>query len=272
VALLIASPWIVHLMRAPQVRMIVAPDAAERARWETSNEAPNDIVWAPHNTLLFALASGGLLGFVPFRLSVMTRVAAIAWWLFLVMLLQRQATRKRRGVQRHDPGRIAVVGIWIGITALLINLDRLGLPRMRVVTNSAAVIMLFLPLCVVGAHLLRWVGDELVPASRRRIVMFAATLLVAIIGAATSLHIVNPATVLATAADVRALEWIHTHASPGARFAVGVQPWIGGSYIGIDGGYWIPLIADCESMLPPGLYPWVMPAERVAAITQHLGW
>jgi hypothetical protein len=46
------------------------------------------------------------------------------------MLLQRRATRRRPGAQRHDRWRIAVVGIRVGITALLIDLDRLGLPRM----------------------------------------------------------------------------------------------------------------------------------------------
>lgn len=101
--------------------------------------------------------------------------------------------------------------------------------------------------------------------------MIAATLVIALAGASRMLHIVNPDTVLATAADVRALAWIRGHTPASARFAVGVQPWIGGSYIGIDGGYWIPLIAGRESILPPGLYPWVMPPERVASITRLLG-
>ncbi|MDP9192748.1 MAG: hypothetical protein M3P06_13690 [Acidobacteriota bacterium] len=270
-ALLITAPWIVHVVRAPQVRKIVAPAGAELAQWETSNAAPNDIVWAPHNTFLFSLSSGGLFGFAPFRISTATRIAAIAWWILLVVLLQRKATRKRRGPDRRDGWRMAVVCGWIVITALLINLDRIGLPRMRILTNIAAIITLFLPLSILGAHLIRFVCDEVLPPSRRRSVLLAATLVIALAGASRMLHIVNPDTVLATSADVRALEWIRTHTPPDARFAVGVQPWIGGSYIGIDGGYWIPLIAARESILPPGLYPWVMPPDRVDTITRLLG-
>jgi hypothetical protein len=270
VALLIALPWIVHLVRAPQVRMIVAPAGAERAQWETSNAAPNDIVWVPHNTFLFALASSGLIGFAPFRFSAATRVAAIGWWLLLVALLQWKATRKKRGIRRYDAWRMAIVCVWIAITALLINLDHLGLPRMRILTNSAAIIMLFLPLSILGAHLLRFACDEVVRPSRRGVVLLAATIVIAMVGASRTLHIVNPVTVLATSADLHALDWIRTHTPPSARFAVGVQPWIGGSYVGIDGGYWIPLIAERESILPPGLYPWVMPSDRVVSITRAL--
>lgn len=264
-ALLIASPWIVTLLRAPQVRMIVAPAAEERARWETSNATPGDLVWVPHNTFLFGLASGGLFGFAPFRLTLATRLIAIGWWVLLVLLLQRKTARKSR-----DAWRIGIVVVWTLVTALLINLDLFGLPRMRVVTNSAAVIMLFLPLAIVGAHLLRWSADRLLPPPRRRTVTLAATLLIGLFGAPKILHIVNPATVLATDADLRALEWIRTQTPREARFAVGVQPWIGGSYIGIDGGYWIPLVAERDSILPPGLYPWVMPHERVASVTRLL--
>ncbi len=269
-ALLITGPWIVQLVRAPQVRKIVAPAGAELAQWETSNAAPADIVWAPHNTFLFALSSGGLFGFAPFRLSTVTRVAAVAWWILLVVLLQRRAMRKRRGIHRRDGWRMAVVCGWMALAALLINLDSLGLPRLRILTNIAGIITLFLPLSILGAQLLRFVCDELVRPSRRKGVLLAATLVIGIAGASRTLHIVNPDTVLATAADVRALEWIRTRTPASARFAVGVQPWIGGSYIGIDGGYWIPLVAERESILPPGLYPWVMPPERVAAITRLL--
>ena len=84
------------------------------------------------------------------------------------------------------------------------------------------------------------------------------------------LHIVNPDTVLATEADRVALEWIRKETPSKSRFAVGVQPWIGDSFVGVDGGYWIPLVADRQSVLPPGLYAWVMPQDRVTEITRLL--
>ncbi|HKR66935.1 MAG TPA: hypothetical protein VJZ00_24625, partial [Thermoanaerobaculia bacterium] len=268
-SLVIASPWLVQLVRTPQVRAILAPAANDRAQWETSNAAPDDLLWAPHNALLYSLSTAGLLGLTPVRFPGSTRAIAIAWWVLLVILLQHKA--KRRSVRRYDGWRLAIIAAWVVILALLINLDRIGMPRLRALPNSAAIIMLFLPISLATAHLARWVLDEvMVEVTRKRVVMTALTIVVAIVGAFAMLHIVNPVTVLATAADRDALEWIHANTPRDARFAVGVQPWIGGSYIGNDGGYWIPIVAERASLLPPGLYPWVMPQPRVKAITREL--
>jgi hypothetical protein len=265
--LVIAAPWLIHLATTPQVQTILSPTAAEQSRWESSNAAPDDLLWAPHNLALFTLASGGLLGLTPLaRYTTAARVIAVAWWLSLVFLLQ---TRKRRE-SRFDGWRIGIVVAWIALTATAINLDRLGLPRLRVVTNSAAIILLFLPLSIIGAHLIRFAIDAIVPPRRRRIVTMVIILTIALGGASTMIHIINPQTILVTEADRTALAWIRTHTPANARFAVGVQPWIGGSLMGIDGGYWIPLVAERASILPPGLYPWVVPARRVEDITTLL--
>ena len=269
-AVLIAGPWLVHLAGTPQVRALLAPTDAEGLRWQTSNAAPDDILWAPHNALLFTVATGGLLGLTPSPLNVATRVAAIAWWCVLIVLLQRTAKRKRHRVRRRYGWRIAIVAAWVAATALLINLDRIGLPRLRLLPNSAVIIMLFLPVSIVGAHIVLWTCQEVIgPAGSRGLIM-VATLLIGIVGASMMLHIVNPDTVLATEADRVALEWIRKETPSKSRFAVGVQPWIGGSFVGVDGGYWIPLVADRQSVLPPGLYAWVMPQDRVTEITRLL--
>jgi len=270
VAVLVAAPWLVHLARTPQVRVVLVPAAAQRAQWETSNAVPDDLLWAPHNDFLFATATGGLLGLTPVRLTLPIRIAAIVWWLLLVILLLRAKTRMRDRVDPHDAWRLGIVVAWVVLTALLINLDRMGLPRLRIVPNGAAIILLFLPVSLVAAHLLRWAVDASVSRAQRNAVTVIATILVGVAGAAAMLDIVNPSTVLATAADRRALDWIRENTPASSNFAVGVQPWIGGSFIGIDGGYWIPLIAERKANLPPGLYRWVMPAVRVDSITRDL--
>ncbi|HWW61885.1 MAG TPA: hypothetical protein VN181_11000 [Thermoanaerobaculia bacterium] len=111
---------------------------------------------------------------------------------------------------------------------------------------SALIITMFLPLSLAGAAAIprRW--------------LMPATIVIAIAGAWSMRNLINPRTVLAHDADVRALEWIAKNTPRDAKFAVSVQPWIGGSFIGVDGGYWIPVITDRRSILPPGLYPWVM--------------
>jgi len=267
----LAAPWLIRLESLPQIRTILAPGVADLARWETPNQVPDDLLWSPNNAPLFALATGGLIGLTPARhLAVGWRVASIVAWAGLVFLLERRARRKRRTARRADAWRLGILALWVLLTAALINIDRIGLPRFRPVPNSAAIIMLFLPLSAAGAHLLRWTYGELLTPRKARALLLWTALAIGIGGASTMLRIINPTTLLVLPADRDALRWIPAHTPPTARFAVGVQPWIGGSFMGIDGGYWIPVVAGRASILPPGLYPWVMPADRVAAVTNVL--
>lgn len=257
-ALLVTSPWLVHVSRTPFARSIAAPPSDERFRWETPNGVPADLLWAPNNVPLFIAATGGLIGLTPLReLSAGGRIAAIVWWLTLATLLHGRTKRARR--TRFDAWRFAVVVAWVGLVAAMINAGAAGLPRLTIVPNSAAITMLFLPLSIAAAHLIRWAADEVVV---NRQLLPIATIALAAAGASTMLTIVNPQTVLATQADREALEWIRGHVAAGARFGVGVQPWIGRTYVGVDGGYWIPLAGERSSILPPGLYSWVLPRRQ----------
>jgi hypothetical protein len=78
--------------------------------------------------------------------------------------------------------------------------------------------------------------------------------------------VIHPPTVIATAADVAAGVWIQQNTPVNARFLVGVEPWHMGSYRGVDGGYWLPVLAHRQSTMPGGLYSFGDPAE-VRAIT-----
>jgi hypothetical protein len=268
----ITTPWLIHIARTQQVRTILSPGEADRFRWETPNDLPTDVLWAPNNIPLLIVSTAGLIGLTTFsEISIRVRLIAIAWWLTLAVLLQRQALRERRRIKRRVDGwRIVIIVTWILLTAVVVNLDGLGLPRFRLLSNGSTIIMLFLPLSICGAHLVGLAINAIVRPSRRRMAMNAITVIIAAAGASTMIHVVNPRTVLVTSADVEAFAWIRRNTPPTARFAVSVQPWIGGSYVGIDGGYWIPLVTKSSSILPPGLYPWVMPANRVAAVTEQL--
>lgn len=257
-AIALVAPWLLHLRSVPQVGAILSPQ--ERLeRWETPNDAPADLVWAPGNRALYVAATGGLFALLPVgELGTAWRIAGVVLWIALIVTLLR-ARRRRARLAR----RLTVVIAWVALTALLINSASLGLPRVRIVPNSAAVIMLFLPLSLMAAGILR----VLVPRARSAMVLLC---IVAVTGAFTMRRIVNPSTVLFTAADEQAMRWIARNVSPGAIFAVGVRPWIGDSYVGIDGGYWIPVATGRTSLLPPGLYPWVVSDEDADAIAKRL--
>jgi uncharacterized membrane protein len=73
--------------------------------------------------------------------------------------------------------------------------------------------------------------------------------------------VVNPATVIATPADVAAIAWVSQHTSPDARFLINAAPWLGTGR-GADGGWWLLPLAGRWTSTPPVLYDYG-PADYV---------
>src|SRR5579875_288412 len=69
-----------------------------------------------------------------------------------------------------------------------------------------------------------------------------------------------PDNTLLTEADLAAIAWVRANTPPDARFAVSavLVPWAPDYAVGIDGGYWLPLLAGRPTTVLPMLYP----AER----------
>ncbi|MEK6376068.1 MAG: hypothetical protein AABO58_25615 [Acidobacteriota bacterium] len=204
------------------------------------------LIAARHNRELMALATGGISGLAGWLgMLAWGRIASAAWLALLVVNWRRLRWRP-----------LALLAAWCGVVALVVTFWPV------VASPDSAAITLFIPLSLAGAGLLAWV----VP---RR---FAAVLAVAIaIGGATTLvDIVNPATILADDADLRAMRWIARNTPPGARFAVDARPWTGPAWVGVDGGYWISVATGRESILPPLLYAWTLPRAEVARINTVL--
>jgi hypothetical protein len=67
-------------------------------------------------------------------------------------------------------------------------------------------------------------------------------------------EIINPVTVLATEADLQAIDWIGQNTPEEATFFINLAPWQGNIYRGVDGGWWIPLLSGRKTILPPALY------------------
>jgi hypothetical protein len=68
--------------------------------------------------------------------------------------------------------------------------------------------------------------------------------------------IINPSTVIADAADRRALEWVAQNTPPDARFYINSTPWLGEIFRGVDGGYWLLPFTGRSSLVPPIIYVW----------------
>ncbi len=73
-------------------------------------------------------------------------------------------------------------------------------------------------------------------------------------GARDTRNIINPVTVFATQEDLQALAWINANIPAGSQFFINVTPWQSGIYRGVDGGYWIPVLTDSKTLLPPAIF------------------
>ncbi len=119
------------------------------------------------------------------------------------------------------------------------------------------VILAFLPASLHAADLL---VTPLEAPGRRWFRLFAGALVVAALGLLVYWglrevpDIINPQTVLAEQPDVEAAAWVAANTGPESVFFINTDHWQGGAYRGVDGGWWLPLLADRRTILPPVLY------------------
>jgi len=262
----LVAPWITRLARSESARSLVVAQTREtRESWGAYNEVPLDLLWSPHNRELFAIASGGLTGIAGIGgMSVPARVASAGWMLLIFGLSE---WRRRRLVAPPAPwGPLAFLFASCAAVACTLNLDRFGLPPVRIAPNSSAVISLFLPASLAGGGWLAWLLRRSLPPRHVRAVAAVLIAAAAAWGAWTMRDIVTEKTVLAGAKDLKAIEWVRANVPKGARFAVRSQPWNQGTWIGRDGGYWLTVLTDRESVLPPALYPMIRDRREVEKI------
>jgi len=162
-------------------------------------------------------------------------------------------------------GEIALVLSWVGLWLLVTNLHALGLPDWWLMPNSAAVISLWLPMALLCGWLMeelltllarvgQWVSPGVAWGSALGVGLFGLVLVLAGWGSWRLVDIINPATVLVTSEDVRAMRWVAHNTPPQARFLINTRPWQGDIHMGTDGGWWLPLLAGRDVTLPSVLY------------------
>lgn len=267
IACALVSPWIARLVRSESGRSLVAaPTREQRESWSEYNAVPVDLLWAPHNRELIAIATGGLTGIGGIGgMSVPARAASAAWMLAIFGL--SEWSRQRRLLAPPAPWRpIGLLVASCAAIACILNLDRFGLPPLRIAPNSAAVISLFLPTSLACGGWLAWLLRRSLPPRRVRAVAAVLIVVAAGWGAWDMRDIVTEKTVLARAKDLKAIEWVRANVPRSARFAIRSQTWIQGTWIGLDGGYWIPVLTDRESVLPPALYTMIGDRREIEKI------
>lgn len=152
----------------------------------------------------------------------------------------------RAGHWSRERGWIAFVS-WSAVIIAMLGPWRLGPFR-----PDHAAIVLFLPAVVLAPEAL-W--------RLRKPTMVAACLLVLVAwGIWQTRDIIKPETVLATSDDVTAITWATDNTPKEAIFLVDAVAW-GGTWRGVDGGWWLEPLVGRRTIPPPVAHAWAPPSE-----------
>ncbi len=274
-ALALAGPWL-WVLASRQLRPTAAGRGQPLAGGGIYNALDPGLLWAGHNRILIALALLAALWSVLRRWRPAAEqagwVAALVVfanpWIALYLLPAGGATLLLWSAQR----RRWLLGL-AGAALLLLNPALVHLPYLALITNEAVVISLFIPIGVLigGGAGFVWKATNVQTFKRSNVRTFAYWSLVigrwslartacaaalagaALWGAWDMRDVVNPSTVLATPADVAAIEWAAQHTPTNARFLINAAPWLVTGR-GDDGGWWLLPLADRWTSTPPVIY------------------
>lgn len=222
-ALLIAAPWLATLLEGYLVRntMAFVSGAVGSERIAAVARIPDVHPLFVRNYVLVALVGGLLLA---------------AW---------------------RREWRMLLPVPWALLLVLCVIPGVVGLPGSGVIDFLTAFGTLYLVVVPPAAYLLAALSAALLRRLRLPVLPGAALLLTGVVcwGTADQAYIVQGNTQLVTPADMQAMAWIREHTPPAARFVVNSFPAYGGTLVaGTDAGWWLPLLAQRASTLPPITY------------------
>jgi hypothetical protein len=174
-------------------------------------------------------------------------------WLLLPILLGLGLWMKKTG--------LAVVGLWWLLIFWTANPSWLGLPGEGALSNFAVFIAAYIPAGLVLGAAVGWLLDGQILSEqilgKVRPFLFTFMLLILVIaglwGSTQRVRDLNMAKhALVTQPDVRAAQWIQENLPVEARFLVNsFIAYRGSAIVGSDGGWWLPLLAQRQTTLPP---------------------
>jgi hypothetical protein len=220
--LLLASPWLYRMWGFARggVRVVTIP---------TSMEAIDRLYFPGYLDYLWRLVG-------PDRNHMLLFVALPG----LIIALYRSRTR--------------VFGIWSLLLAILSLPVGYSVAPFR---PDHAAIVLFLPMAMLLADLfismIDWSPVEKLDPVKAAVVLVIFAMLVGW-GLWEMRSVINSTTILATEADLEAIEWVDDNLPSEARIIINVTHWQYGIYRGVDGGWWITPITNRMASLPSGLY------------------
>lgn len=271
-ALALVLPWLALLVRRAILPAIARPEIAMST--ESYAAISEGLLWAGQNRLLAALALAGALWAIWRRRRT---AAVLLLWAGLLILL---TNLRMLAYLLPAAGAPLLLGALIqrrwflaGLGALLLALAPLAvrIPLTVVISGDSVVITLFLPLSAAiggGAAMIAARLGALGPRARAIAtpLVVAATLALALWSAGELRRVVNDSTIIATQADLAAIEWVRDNTPPDARFLINATPWFNVAARGSDGGWWLLPLAGRWVSTPPVLFTFGPTDYAMAAI------
>jgi hypothetical protein len=245
-AFLLFLPWFLRLYGGLLMQAFTRQASTPAAQTSASVET--------YNTL------GSLSAYLPWPVWAMLGLAV------MVSLWRRERTA-------------LVVIVWWIVVVLAANPGWLGLPGAGILSNFAVFIGMYIPAAVLVGAAFGW-GMEKVRSERFNVLeqaqertewrtqrvahknasttnlVFFLLVLLAVLGAWRRIEDIQPGVyALVTPPDSRAAAWIKTNLPQDARFLVNsFFAYSGSLVVGSDAGWWLPLLAERQSTLPPITY------------------
>jgi len=201
-------------------------------------------------TILESNAIGDLFTYLP------------AWaWLSLPLIIGWGLWKRQKG--------IALISLWWYLILLAANPQWLKLPGAGIITSFAVMIAAYFPASILIGAAIGWISETLLrldgqrKSNRQRtasignivipVGLIALLLIGGLWGAQQRLKDVEISRyALAVHPDLHAAEWIKENTSSDAGFLVNSSfAYAGSVIVGTDGGWWLPLLANRRTTLPP---------------------
>jgi len=218
VSIALLAPWLWRTL----VTMLFPLFQRANATPAEANAFPWGYITAGHDSFLLALALVGLIAGLVHRRS----------WASLVL-------------------------VWTALLVAVGDPSLLSLPGRVMVSNGAVAISLFVQVSILIGGLMSLVAEKLAvfrwPLALKGAVV-GALLAAGLVGGRDLLPIANPTTWLLSAYDRDAIAWVEANTALGSRFVINGTPWALGVYVGSDGGYWLPVLAQRFTQIPPVTY------------------
>lgn len=184
--------------------------------------------------------------------EILAYLPAWAWWSLPLVILTGLLLRK---------GGVAFVTVWWLLILLAANPAWLNLPGTGTLSNFAVFIAAYIPAAILLGAALGWIVESRYFQRGAAVRLLSPLLLLIVFTAAWAggrqrlLDVRSNEFALATRPDLQAMGWIQENVPEDAKFVVNYFfSYLDQLIVGSDGGWWLPLLTQRQTNLPPLTY------------------